>query len=83
MGAQRHNVPHFKGLIMLYLDFEAQGRGSTFTFCHAHLKKAILHLKMATVRFDLNTAVCGHIQFLLRNVPEKDLNAGAHPLSKT
>ena len=42
---------------MLYLDFEAQGRGSIYTFCHAHLKKAILHLKMATVRFDLNTAV--------------------------
>ena len=42
---------------MLYLDFEAQGRGSTFTFCHARLKKVILHLKMATVWFDLNTAV--------------------------
>ena len=26
---------------MLNLDFEAQGRGSTFTLCHAHLKKAI------------------------------------------
>ena len=57
MGVQRHNVPHFKGLIMLYLDFEAQGRGSTFTFCHAHLKKAILLFKMARVPFDLNTAV--------------------------
>ena len=42
---------------MLYLDFEAQGRGSTFTFRHAHLKKAILLFKMARVRFDLNTAV--------------------------
>ena len=27
-----------------------------YTFLH--LKKSILHLKMATVRFDLNTAVC-------------------------
>ena len=53
MGVQRHNVPHFKGLIMLYLDFGAQGRGSTFTFCHAHLKKAILLHKMARVPFDL------------------------------
>ena len=44
VGVQRHNVPHFKGLIMLYLDFEAQGRDSTFTFFHALLKKAILHL---------------------------------------
>ncbi len=42
---------------MLYLDFEAQGRGSTFTLCHGHLKKAILLHKMARVRFDLNTAV--------------------------
>ena len=57
MGAQRHNVPHFKGLIMLYLDFEAQGRDSTFAFCQALLKKAILEGKRATVRFDLNTAV--------------------------
>ena len=41
IGVHRHNVPHFKGLILLNLDFEAQGRGSTFTPCHAHLKKAI------------------------------------------
>ena len=41
VGVHRHNVPHFKGLIMLNLDFEAQGHGSTFTLCHAHLKKAI------------------------------------------
>ena len=52
-----HNVSHFKSLIMFYLDFEAQGRGSTFTFRHAHLKKAILLFKVARVRFDLNTAV--------------------------
>ena len=57
VGVQRSNVPHFKGLIMLCLDFETQGRDSTFTFCHAHLKKAILLFKMANVRFDLNTAV--------------------------
>ena len=42
VGIQRHNVPHFKGLIMLYLDFGDQGCGSTFTFCHVHLTKAIL-----------------------------------------
>ena len=58
VGVRTHNVPHFKGLIMLYLDFEAQGRGSTFTFCHAHLKKAILLHKMARVPFDLLIAVC-------------------------
>ena len=28
---------------------------------HALSKKAILHLKMATVRFDLNTAVCNFV----------------------
>ena len=42
---------------MLYLDFEAQGRGSTFTLCHGHLKKAILLHKMARVQFNLNTTV--------------------------
>ena len=42
---------------MLYLDFEAQGHDSTFTFCHTLLKKAILEGKTATVRFFLNTAV--------------------------
>ena len=41
VGVHRHNVPHFKGLIRLNLDFEAQGRGSTFTLCHANLKKGI------------------------------------------
>ena len=42
VGVQIRNVPHFKGLINHYLDFEAQGCGSTITFCHGHLKKAIL-----------------------------------------
>ena len=51
-------IPHFKRLIMFNLDFEAQGRGRSFTFCHDHLKKAILHHKRARVRFHLNTAVC-------------------------
>ena len=57
VGVQRCNVPLIKGLIMLKLDFEAQGRGSTFTLCHGHLKKGILSHKRATVRFHLNTAV--------------------------
>ena len=43
MGVQRHTVPHFKGLIELYLDLQAQGRDSTFTICHALVKRAILH----------------------------------------
>ena len=42
---------------MIYLDFEAQGRDSTFTIHHANLKKAILLHKMARVPSDLNTAV--------------------------
>ena len=63
VGVQRCNVPHFKGLIMLYLDFEAQGRGSTFTFCQGHLKKAILLHKMARVWFYLNTAVSNKVAY--------------------
>ena len=27
--------------------------------------------------------LCGHAQFLLRNVPEKDFETGARPVSKT
>ena len=42
---QTHNVPHFKGLIVLYLDVQAQGRDTTFSFHHAHLKKAVLYRK--------------------------------------
>ena len=42
---------------MLFLDFEAQGRGRTFTLFQGHLKKAILLHKMARVPSDLNTAV--------------------------
>ena len=38
LGVQRHTVPHFKGLIELNLDLQAQGRNSTFTFRHALLK---------------------------------------------
>ena len=47
LGVQTHNVPHFKGLISGNLDFEAQGRDSTFTFLHTLLKKAILLHKRA------------------------------------
>ena len=47
LGVQRRYVPHFKGLIYAKVDLEAQGRGSTFTFCHAQLKTAILLLEMA------------------------------------
>ena len=35
LEVQRHNVPDFKGLINGNLDFEAQGRDSTFTFVHS------------------------------------------------
>ena len=51
LGVQRHTVPHFKGLIKLYLDLQAQRRDSTFTFCHAQLKKS------ASGRFILSSTV--------------------------
>ena len=57
MGVQRHNVPHFKGLISADSNPRAQERDGTFTFCHALVKKSILHLEMATVPFFLNMAV--------------------------
>ena len=47
LGVQRHTVPHFKGLINAKVDLEAQGRDTTFTLCHAQLRKPILLLEMA------------------------------------
>ena len=44
LGVREHNVPHFKGLLISDLNPRAQGRDSTITLCHAHLKKAILLL---------------------------------------
>ena len=42
---------------MLNLDFEAQGRGSTFNFCHGHLKKAILLHTIARLPFDSDVTI--------------------------
>ena len=44
---QTHNEPNFKGPISGNLDFEAQGRDSTFIFLYALLEKAILLVKRA------------------------------------
>ena len=59
LGVQRRYVPHLKGLISVKVDLEAQERDSTFTFFHAHLTKAILHLKEAksTAVFTKNRTV--------------------------
>ena len=38
---------NFKGLINAKVDPEAQGRDTTFTLCHAQLRKPILLLEMA------------------------------------
>ena len=61
MEVQRRHVPHFKGLIYAKVDLEAQGRDSTFTFCHAHLKKAILHHRRCKKRFVFSTTVALNI----------------------
>ena len=53
VGVQRHNVPHFKGLIVLYLDSRSSRAWQHFYFLPRPLEKAILLHKMATVRFDL------------------------------
>ena len=47
MGVQEHTIAHFKALINAKVDLEVQGRDTTFTFHHAHVKKAVLHHKMA------------------------------------
>ena len=60
MGVQRRNVntSFTKSNFALFGFKKFKGYGSTFTFHHAHLKKAILLHKMARVPSDLNTAVC-------------------------
>ena len=45
VGVQRHNVPHFKGLIVLYSIQGVQVHDGTFSFCHAQKKKATLLLE--------------------------------------
>ena len=46
LRVQRRYVPHFKGLINGKVELEVQERDSTFAFCHAFLKKAILYYKI-------------------------------------
>ena len=59
---------------MLNLNFEAEGRGSSFTFCHFHLKKAILLDKMASVRLHLNT-YCGLTLKYRKNYMQNDIRS--------
>ena len=60
MGVQRRNVPHFKGLINAKVDLGAQGRDTTFTLCHAQLRKPILLLEMAK-GMNIKWPECTHI----------------------
>ena len=50
-------VSHFKGLISAKVELEAQGRGITFTLCHALLNKDTLHHKIEFVPFVFSTTV--------------------------
>ena len=57
VGVQRRTVSHFKGLFKTF-----KMRYSTFLYSywiglHVHFKKAILHLKRATVWFSLSICV--------------------------
>ena len=59
LGVKRRYVPHLKGPISGKGEPKDQGRGSTITLCHAHLKRAILHQKTAIVWiFFCLTVVC-------------------------
>ena len=57
VGVQRHNVPHFEGLIVLYLDSRSSRAWHHFYVPHTQKKKAILHLTPATVPSGLLLAV--------------------------
>ena len=73
-GVKRRNVPHFKGLIYAKVELEAQGHDSTFTICHAPLKKAILHYKRALASFVLSSTVHSviHQKFLKNGMNQAD-----------
>ena len=68
LGAQRRYAPHFKGLISVKVELEAQGHDSTFIFSHALLKKAILQYKIEFGRRLLNRTVSYILGFILRHV---------------
>ncbi len=44
VGVQRHNVPHFNGLIVLYLNSRSLKAWQHF-YCHGIRKRPFLHLK--------------------------------------
>ena len=57
MGVKLTSVIHLKALIILYWNLDRPEAWQNFYYGPRPLKKAILHLKMATVRFIVNTAV--------------------------
>ena len=75
LGVQRRYVPHFKGLISAKVDLEAQGRDSTFTFCHAQLKKAILLHKRAAVSICVTVNTFFGQSQLTRNANARDTSS--------
>ena len=61
LGVQKRYIPHLKGLISGKVEPKDQGRGSTITLCHAHLKKAILYLKRAKAGASLERVERVHV----------------------
>ena len=58
MGVKLTSVAHLKALIILYWKLERPVAWQRSYYGPRPLQKAILLLKIANVRFDLNTAVC-------------------------
>ena len=79
---QRRHVPHLKDLISGNLDFEAQGRNSTFIFLHALLKKAILLHKRAKGDTNLQQSVHQAFNWRLLHTSFRPSHYSAFGLSK-
>ena len=90
VGVQRHNVHHFKGLIVLYLDSRSSRAWQHFYLLPRPLEKAILLHKMDTVWFFVNTFVqvrrCKCLRaatvFLHQGIQSlRACNGSGHPMS--
>ena len=70
LEVQERSVPRVKGLISGKLELTAQGSDSTFTFRHAHLKKAILHYKIEFGQRLLHRTVANEVAKSEKNFQE-------------
>ena len=70
LEVEQSYIPHLKALICGINVVGAQGCSCMSTFCHAHLKIALLLHKMANGPYSLSETVCTYNERFLMMVPE-------------